>query len=182
MSTFGFTTLFLGDLSIYCEEKDIFELARRYGPVESIQIKRTDDGQVRKPHLSYGFVKFVQPESAEAAFSSLNGVVFLGRALRIGWATNNGFDRVIPPLAFQKPPTAQVHITFLCPLDKYPVTEDKLRRIFEVYGKVVDVTINRAEVNKVNKVAFSFLSYFLFPLNFHRKLLFIQVLDLSIMS
>lgn len=76
------TTLFLGDLSVYCQEKEVFALFRNYGPIESIQIKRSDDSAVRKPHLSYGFVKFQHRESAERALMGLNGKLLLGRALR----------------------------------------------------------------------------------------------------
>ena len=76
------TTLFLGDLSIYCQEKEVFALFRHFGPIESIQIKRSDDSAVRKPHLSYGFVKFQHRESAERALVELNRKVLMGRALR----------------------------------------------------------------------------------------------------
>lgn len=76
------TTLFLGDLSVYCQEKEVFALFRTYGPIESIQIKRSDDSAIRKPHLSYGFVKFQHRESAERALIELSGKLLLGRALR----------------------------------------------------------------------------------------------------
>jgi RNA recognition motif-containing protein len=144
------TTLFLGDLSIYCQEKEVFALFRPYGPIESIQIKRSDETMTRKPHLSYGFVKFEFRESAERALMELNGKIFLGRAIRLGWASNNLSDRNYQPYHIKKDPTAQIHITFLCPLDMYPITEEKLRLIFERFGEIVDVTINRVECNQVS--------------------------------
>lgn len=160
------TTLFLGDLSLYCQEKEVFALFRNYGPIESIQIKRSDDSAVRKPHLSYGFVKFQHRESAELALKELNGKVLLGRSLRyvfksyllilvdflffrLGWAASNSNDRNYQPLHIQKEPTAQIHVSFLCPLNMYPITEEKLRGIFETFGDIIDVTINRVECNKV---------------------------------
>lgn len=73
------TTLFLGDLSVFCTEKDIRKLFRSFGPIEAIRVKR---GTSSKTNLSYGFIKFVERESAENAFHQLNGVMFLGRALR----------------------------------------------------------------------------------------------------
>jgi RNA recognition motif-containing protein len=73
------TSLFLGDLSIHSTEKDIRQLFRPYGTIERIRIKRGGSG---KPHLSYGFIKFQDRDSAERALTELNGTVFLGRALK----------------------------------------------------------------------------------------------------
>jgi RNA-binding protein 39 len=73
------STLFLGDLSVFCTEKDIRKLFRPFGPIEAIRVKR---GSSNKTNLSYGFIKFSLPESAEQAMKQLNGVMFLGRALR----------------------------------------------------------------------------------------------------
>lgn len=72
-------SLFLGDLSVYCSEKDVKELFLPYGPIEAIKLKR---GSNDRNHLSYGFVRFISAESAENALKSLTGVVFLGRPLR----------------------------------------------------------------------------------------------------
>ncbi len=73
------STLFLGDLSVFCTEKDIRKLFRPFGPIEAIRVKR---GTSNKTNLSYGFIKFALPESAEQARQQLNGVMFLGRGLR----------------------------------------------------------------------------------------------------
>lgn len=73
------STLFLGDLSVFCTEKDIRKLFRTYGTIEAIRIKRGSSG---KANLSYGFIKFAERQSAEQACHELNGVMFLGRGLR----------------------------------------------------------------------------------------------------
>ena len=73
------TTLFLGDLSVFCTEKDIRKLFRPFGTIEAIRVKR---GSSSKTNLSYGFIKFSTRESAEMALDQLNGILFLGRALR----------------------------------------------------------------------------------------------------
>ena len=72
-------TLFLGDLSVYCSEKDIRKLFRPFGVIEAIRVKR---GTSNKTNLSYGFIKFSTRESADQALRQLNGVMFLGRAIR----------------------------------------------------------------------------------------------------
>jgi RNA recognition motif-containing protein len=76
------TTLFLGDLSVYCTERNIFELFQNFGQVECVQIKKSEDGSIPKPHLCYGFVKFHHRACAELAFSTANGKIFLGRPIR----------------------------------------------------------------------------------------------------
>lgn len=73
------STLFLGDLSVYCSEKDIRKLFRPFGVIEAIRVKR---GTSNKTNLSYGFIKFSTRESADQAMKQLNGVMFLGRAIR----------------------------------------------------------------------------------------------------
>jgi RNA recognition motif-containing protein len=72
-------TLFLGDLSVFCTEKDIRKLFRPFGTIEAIRVKR---GTSNKTNLSYGFIRFTYPDSAEQALKHLNGIMFLGRALK----------------------------------------------------------------------------------------------------
>lgn len=55
----------------------------------------------------------------------------------------------MPQFQERKKPTAQVHVTYVCPAEIAPVTETKLREIFERFGPVLDVTINRADFTKV---------------------------------
>lgn len=73
------TTLFLGDLSIYCTEKDLRKLFRPFGSIETIRIKR---GTNNRSNLSYGFLKFSERSAAENAMKNLSGVMFLGRTMR----------------------------------------------------------------------------------------------------
>lgn len=74
-----FRTLFLGDLSVYCTEKDVKEFFQPFGPIEAIKLKR---GSSDRNHLSYGFIRFIHPESAQLALERGNGAVFLGRPIR----------------------------------------------------------------------------------------------------
>lgn len=73
------TTLFIGDLSIHCTEKDIFQLFQVFGAIESIQLKRKATANNRP---TYGFIGFSLRESAEAALKYMNGHVIHGRAIR----------------------------------------------------------------------------------------------------
>lgn len=73
------STLFVGDLSVYCTERELCKLFCTYGSIEFVQIKRESG---RQEHLSYGFVKFNARESAERALQELNGIDVYGRKLR----------------------------------------------------------------------------------------------------
>ncbi len=72
-------TVFVGDLSIYCTEKDLYELFKSFGPIEEIRLKRSNSDRTS---LSYGFVKFATVEQATTAISTMNGYMHLGRGLR----------------------------------------------------------------------------------------------------
>lgn len=73
-------SLFLGDLSIFCDERDIEEAFAQFGEIIEVRIQRSRE--TCRP-LSYGFVEFAEPECAEAALISMNNYVLKGRPLRL---------------------------------------------------------------------------------------------------
>jgi RNA recognition motif-containing protein len=75
------STLFIGNLSFHCTEKDILELFCTYGLVEFVKIKRKAQDSL-KSQSSYGFIKYSNSPSAQSALFALNGVIFQGRSLR----------------------------------------------------------------------------------------------------
>jgi RNA recognition motif-containing protein len=70
-------SLFLGDLSCYCHEQDIYNAFKSYGEIESIRLMRGKDNRV----LGYGFITFVDVRSTIAA-QAMNGTVVVGRPLK----------------------------------------------------------------------------------------------------
>lgn len=58
------STLFIGDLSVICDEIKLYELFSRFGVVETVQLKKSDRDPQRA-HLGYGFIKFSTREAAE---------------------------------------------------------------------------------------------------------------------
>jgi RNA recognition motif-containing protein len=72
-------TLFIGDLSIFCSEQDLYELFAKYGKVNEVRLKRDVDTQ---RNLSYGFVKFVTAKCAGDALKDLDGYYLHGRAMK----------------------------------------------------------------------------------------------------
>ena len=106
-----YRTLFLGDLSLHCNEQIIHEIFGRFGTIEQIRMKNASMNQ----GLSYSFVTYVYREDAEAALRQLNGTMLLGRKIRIGWATpknanNKLLKQKVNP---DNLATAQIHFSFI---------------------------------------------------------------------
>jgi RNA recognition motif-containing protein len=135
-------TLFVGDISIFCDEKNLHHLFSSFGEVASVQLKKPET-QSTKAHLSYGFIQFVSRESAEIALKKADGFVFLGRALRIGWACDCPSKKSPKFDNHSRQPTAQLHVTFTSRHPTILVTETSLRNIFNHFGDVVDVTVKK---------------------------------------
>lgn len=145
--------LFLGDLSLFCNEQDIYEKFIIYGEIVEIRIKRSKE---TGKGLSYGFIEFLHKYSALQAMNEMNGVVFRGRPLRIRWATNranniNGND--MPKYKTQSNPNApSIHVKFLVNDPNKIVTEESLRSLFSHFGKVIDCTIKQISNDQVNRI------------------------------
>lgn len=71
-------SLFLGDLSCFCQENEIYDIFSQFGPIDEIRIKRNEEGL----GLGYGFVTFLEMKSAEAALLGADGMVILGRPVK----------------------------------------------------------------------------------------------------
>ena len=75
----GKTSLFVGDLSIFCSEQELEKTFAPFGTLVEIKIMRSEE---TSRNLSYGFVKFATANSAKAAMNELNGIMLCGRQMR----------------------------------------------------------------------------------------------------
>jgi len=73
------TSLFVGDLSIFCKEADLHDMFAPFGEILEIKIMRNEH---TSQNLSYGFLKYSNPLSAKRAMTELNQVVLCGRPMR----------------------------------------------------------------------------------------------------
>jgi RNA recognition motif-containing protein len=71
--------VFVGNLSYFCTETDLFELFSQYVPVEDVRIVRNDSG---RRSLMFGFIIFPSPFEAMEAVKILNNHLFMGRNLK----------------------------------------------------------------------------------------------------
>jgi RNA recognition motif-containing protein len=72
-------TLFLGDLSLFCTEKDVEDAFTQFGQIVEVRIQRSKE---TARALSYGFIEFSEPTVAQTALNSMNNYVLKGRPLR----------------------------------------------------------------------------------------------------
>ena len=72
-------SLFLGDLSMSCDETDIHNVFCKFGDIVEVRIQRSKE--TSRP-LSYGFIEFFTKESAQKALDEMNYFVIKGRPLR----------------------------------------------------------------------------------------------------
>lgn len=73
------STVFVGNLSVFCSERDIQQVFEPYGNIVEIRMAKSEDNN---KHLSYGFVKFDNVASAQLAMGDLNGLILCGRPLK----------------------------------------------------------------------------------------------------
>eukprot|EP01040_Poterioochromonas_malhamensis_P022694 gene22694-27656_t len=104
------STLFVGNLSVFCTERDIQQIFEPFGHIVEIRMAKSED---ENKHLSYGFVKFSNVASAQLAMHDLNGVILCGRPLKIGKALSRSNKKEDELEHRQAYATASVHVTFI---------------------------------------------------------------------
>jgi RNA recognition motif-containing protein len=71
-------TLFIGDLSWFCQENDVFDAFSPVGEIEDIRLIRSKENKC----LGYGFITFKTAQDAYNAMNQMNGQVLVGRKLK----------------------------------------------------------------------------------------------------
>ena len=135
------STLFVGDLSTSCTEKDLEEVFGMVAPVRHVRMQRAQNTQAS---LGYGFVKMSSPLAAYKAMSTLNGVLLCGRKLRIKFAVyrmgTNPDDK--------QQPTNCLHVKFIGLIPGATTNEETIRELYSPFGGVEDVNIRKISLEK----------------------------------
>jgi RNA recognition motif-containing protein len=71
--------LFVGDLSFFCIEENLYDLFSGCGRVVNVEIKR---GKATGDSLMHGFVEMDSDQALDSAINTLNGQKFMGRKIR----------------------------------------------------------------------------------------------------
>jgi RNA recognition motif-containing protein len=132
------TTIFVGDLSYFCEEKHLLDLFSPFGPVLSVIVRRGKEGN----SLQYAFV-IMSEADAYAACVALNGSKFMGRKLRLN-ISNSQQQRCTP---LDRRMWFQLHVRFKMNTSHVVLNEVLLEEIFCQFGPVADVTVKEYHVN-----------------------------------
>lgn len=139
------STLFLGDLSAFCSEADINEIFSPYGEVLEIKIMRSEETH---RNLSYGFIKFAAHNSAKKALNGLNGVLFCGRNLRVGWASYKNKKEPKILQHHDRMDSSSVHVSYISYQLNCIITEESLRILFSSFGVVLDTSIKKSYIDE----------------------------------
>jgi RNA recognition motif-containing protein len=72
-------SVFVGDLSIFCNESHIKLAFAKFGEIMAVRIAFDEESHKQLP---YGFVDFATTESANEAMTSMDGTILCGRRIR----------------------------------------------------------------------------------------------------
>lgn len=71
-------TIFVGDLSYFCNEEDLYSLFAPFGTILTVRVRRGVTGE----SLMHGFVALESPTAATTAIRTLDGLEFMGRNIK----------------------------------------------------------------------------------------------------
>ena len=137
------STLFVGDLSSSCSEKDLETAFSIAGPVRHVRIQRAQNTQIS---LGYGFVKMASSLNAYKAITLLNGYILLGRKLRVRFAAYR-----VGANESKMQPTNCLYFKFSGQTFGAMTDESKIRELYSVFGTLEDVNIRKMSYDKVSK-------------------------------
>lgn len=143
------TVLFVGNLSVFATSRDLFEHFKDFGEIEDIRLKPGRGGQ---NNCGFGFVEFRSRSSAIAAIAALHGNVFMGRIIRVQWASSakNPTPKCDTLKSAPAQSSIQVLVSFASRRPRHIVNEEELRIVFSQFGAVVDVAIKRSRQMQKN--------------------------------
>jgi len=143
-------TLFVGDLSKLCEEAQLFSLFSNYGTIIATKIVRGFDNI----SLSYGFVVMSTEDEVRNAINYLNGVLFMGRYIKVAHAVRNELNT--KRKKFKKQFINSIYVRFRCLSHNTDISESRFRSIFEQFGRVDDVS-NKKVKNIISLLFYLFI-------------------------
>lgn len=154
MSFTGSFTLYVGNLSYFCTEQDLFNCFSQFGRLVSIKIMYSKiDGSC----LGYGFISFDNIYSYEKALR-INGSMFMGRKLKVNFSHRK--DNLLHE---KEKETICVHFSFISKQKNYLVNELFVRNLFDKESKIEDVIIRRSSLDLMGfQSGYGFIHY---PLN-----------------
>jgi RNA recognition motif-containing protein len=112
----------------------LFNLFNNYGTIIAIKIVRG----FNNASLSYGFVVMSTEDEVRNAINYLNGVLFMGRYIKVAHAVRNELNT--KRKKFKKQFINSIYVRFRCLSHNTDISESRFRSIFEQFGRVDDVS------------------------------------------
>lgn len=131
--------LYVGDLSSICSEESLFQEFSQFGTVTDVHVQRC---RKTNSSLCYGFVFMSNALEAQNAIRGLNGVLLLGRRLKVRGAE-------VGPVAAEAP-VYPVCFKFSGLVRGRSTDEVRLREVFGRYGEIDDISIRKTFMDAVS--------------------------------
>ncbi|XP_050227710.1 polyadenylate-binding protein 7 isoform X2 [Mercurialis annua] len=129
----GVGNVFVKNLSESIDNVILHDIFGKFGTVLSCKVAMFEDGKSK----GHGFVQFESEESANAAIEKLNDSVVGDKQIYVGKFVKKS-DRVLPS------PEAKYTNLYVKNLDPI-ITDEHLHEKFSEFGKIVSLTISKAE-------------------------------------
>lgn len=154
--------LYVGNLNYGIEDEDLERIFSEFGPIISATHIKDREDPTRK--RGFGFVSFVNLDSAEAAVAALNGENIEGRVLRVDFASNK------PPVRERREFNTERRNSnsyskgddgnrvYVGNLD-YGTDDDTLSEIFSEFGEVISCQHMADRDDPSRKRGFAFVTF-----------------------
>lgn len=152
--------LYVGNLNYGIEDEDLERIFSEFGPIISaVHIKDREDPTRKR---GFGFVSFVNLDSAEAAAAALNGEDIEGRVLRVDFASNKppvrreyNSERRNTNSFSRRDDGSRVYVGNL----DYGTDDDTLSEIFSEFGEVLSCQHMTDRDDPSRKRGFAFITF-----------------------
>lgn len=152
--------LYVGNLNYGIEDEDLERIFSEFGPIISATHIKDREDPTRK--RGFGFVSFVNLDSAEAAAAALNGENVEGRVLRVDFASNkppvrreNNGERRNSNSYSRRDDGSRVYVGNL----DYGTDDDTLSEIFSEFGEVISCQHMTDRDDPSRKRGFAFVTF-----------------------
>ncbi len=137
-------TVYVGNLSYFCRESDLFDLFEPLAVVQEVRVVRNEQ---RSRSLSYGFVTLETIHEANEMQRLLDGTFFMGRRLAVASRSERRPSHIesgtsVHVAFVSSPDPSDTAMVPVCP------TESWLRKRFAKYGVILDCHVKEYKQNK----------------------------------
>jgi len=99
------TRIYVGSIYFNLTQEHVQQVFEAFGKITSCQLIPNPETGL---HKGYGFIEYEEEKSAQEAIDSMNGFELCGRAIKVGWASNQTTAIIPPPSLIPTPAAASL--------------------------------------------------------------------------